>query len=88
MPNGVAGRIREWENRNPFRRWRKEHGITLSGACALMRVSQATVQKWEAGAAMPTDENMARITELTGNPRIADEWAAWREEGARLRVDG
>ena len=69
--------LRTWLDANPLRRWRTAEQVSLMATCGLAGVSMSAVQKWEAGAARPTPENMITLARITGRKGIADDWTRW-----------
>jgi len=67
--------VRDWVERNPLRRHRKGAGLTIGAVAAAIHVSSKTIQFWEDGGCVPSEENMDAIGRLVyGNSPHAGEW--------------
>lgn len=78
MPD--ADVMAKWRERNPLRKWRKEHGLTLYNLAIELDRSYQTLNMWEAGVTMPADDNMANIAREMNVPTatLAAEWERWK----------
>lgn len=86
MPTILKTKVRQWVERNPLRIWRKEHGLSLNNAAALLGVGMWSVHGWEAGSYIPNAQNMAKIVEITKIEDMRDRWARWFEDGPESEV--
>lgn len=75
--NGLLDVYREHVENNPLRKWRHAHGASFNETAALVGISVSTIQKWETGAAYPTDTNLVILQRITGMDDIVDEWTNW-----------
>ena len=60
------------ELKEKLRRLRTEYGVSQEEAAERLDVSRQTIGRWEAGACLPTTENLMRLSALYGVP--LDEW--------------
>lgn len=65
----------EWMERNPLRSWRKASGTSIMEAASRLGVSMTTIQLWERGVNVPTDENLQSLQGLIGDDAMR--WADW-----------
>ena len=54
---------------NPLKVWRTKAHVTQMGAAKSMKTSLASWKTWENGAGFPSEDNMAKLTKLTGVTR-------------------
>lgn len=76
------------ESTNPIAAWRKESLQSRSGLAAKLCVSAETIRRWEAGAVMPSDENVIAIAKLMGRKpkRLYEDLMTWQaKHGTPLR---
>ena len=66
-----------WIEKNPLRKWRKSKGLSLMDTCATLECGISTVQAWEAGARIPTDEWFAKLASATNGATPAAGWKRW-----------
>ncbi len=62
---------------------RKKKGLSQAELVRMMDVSRQAVAKWEKGAATPTAENLARLSNIYGVPLstlLDDEKELWEED--------
>ena len=62
----------------PLRVWRIEHGVSLTMAARMLKVTTTTLTKWEHGGT-PNTEHMGRIARLLEVTLMeaCDKWAQW-----------
>lgn len=77
-------RLRNAQESNPLRVWRKRSGATLQEIAALVQRSVSIIQRWETGANTPNDSDWPRLEALTENAQIRQEWIAWLNQVPRL----
>lgn len=75
---------KEWMEKNPLRSFRKASEISIFSCASAIGVTTSSVQGWESGTAMPTEENMDKIARLVGNPKVAVDWKEWSEARPKL----
>ena len=66
-----------WVEANPLRKWRTRNGASMMAAAAMIGCSTSSIQKWEYGAADPTDASYDLITAATGID-MRDAWKRWK----------
>lgn len=59
---------RAWVQRNPLRRWREANDYTMADAAGKMGVAFTSVQLWETGGRLPSDDGIDRIAALMSEP--------------------
>jgi DNA-binding transcriptional regulator YiaG len=77
----VKTRVSEWAERNPLRKWRKSHGLSMRAAGALLGVNQWSVSNWEYGNSIPNSQNMNTIISVTEILDIREKWSEWYNRG-------
>jgi transcriptional regulator with XRE-family HTH domain len=66
-----------WLDRNPLRLYRKAYGLSVFQAAAMLGVGASTVQKWEAGAAVPSRELAESVERVI--PNFWERWREWKD---------
>lgn len=71
----------DWKKENPLRKHRDEHNVSQFMAAAALGVSAQTIQRWESGATIPTDENFVKLGEYIGDSpeAVKQSWKRWRD---------
>lgn len=85
MATSVVEQHRQWQEENPLRVWRKEQKVTIHAAASILGVSVSSIQHWEAGATMPSDELMPRLVATIGQhtPR---RWRTWYDRNPAAAI--
>lgn len=73
--------LKEWQNRSPFRLWRKAQHLSMRDASAILGVSLYTIQAWENGASFPNPENMSLLVQQTSDIDLREKWRIWWKDG-------
>ena len=71
---------KSWVESNPLRLWRLVTGTALVEVAAKIGASTSAVQKWESGGGRPSDENMDKLTRLTGIDGLVQDWDEWERK--------
>jgi len=74
---------KEWIERNPLRKYRKEHKMTIMGTAAILGCNFMSVQLWETGANYPR-QYLDKIGKLIGDPNIEETWEKWYSERPKI----
>jgi transcriptional regulator with XRE-family HTH domain len=65
----------KWVDRCPLRRWRRDHGVTVTRAAVTIGVSITTLQAWERGR-QPSPEGFAKLAATIGDD-VEASWKRW-----------
>jgi transcriptional regulator with XRE-family HTH domain len=76
-------RQKEWIEKNPLREFRARNGMTVIAIASLLGVSSSGYQKWETGAGRPSEDNVLKLIDLTGDSEIEQKFVAWFEAAPR-----
>jgi DNA-binding transcriptional regulator YiaG len=57
--------------------------MTVIAIASLLGVSSSGYQKWETGAGRPSDDNVLKLIDLTGDSKIEQKFEAWFEAAPR-----
>lgn len=78
--------MRAWIAQNPLRLWRESQSISLRMAAAMFDVNLYTVQAWESGTTIPSQENLREVLAVVNDDTLAPRWTTWLSDKPEMRV--
>lgn len=77
MPTSNLGsKHKAWREKNPLRVWRKEQGLSMMNASAVIGCGISTLQAWEYGSTQPQFDVVASHMGVTATT-LKRNWSAW-----------
>lgn len=69
----------EWRERNPLRRWRREHSKTAADVAGEAQIAFASIGLWEAGGRTPSDVAYAALSAVMDRDEdsLRRAWSRW-----------
>lgn len=72
---GIQKQLQQWKNNNPIRRYRKQSKLSQVDVAGFLGVGVVSVQRWESGSVMPSEENVQKLNGLIEG--FSDQWKEW-----------